>query len=121
MKNTSLYEECEITETIPFNVYSIESYEYIENENKIHITNFSIEFKPQQVSSLKNTSSISTDFSQPSSLPEQPLFDQSQLMQIYLNSNKDSSIQTTSARRQMIPLQQVLKGPLHSFSKFLRQ
>jgi len=122
MKDASLYEECEISETIPLNVYSIESYEYIENGNQIDISNFSIEFKPQQVSSLKNTPSVSKTYSQqPSSLPQQPLFDQSQLMQIYLSSNKVYSTEPTSARRQMIPLGQVSKGPLHSLSKFLRQ
>jgi hypothetical protein len=109
MKDTSLYEECEIVEKTPFEAFSIEKYQFIEKEKVIHISNFNIEFKKLMRSSSLPPSSLPSSSLPPPSLPpyslppyslpslppslppppsHQTLFDQSLLKQIHQNSKK---------------------------------
>ena len=140
MKDTLLYEECEIVENIPFQALSIEKYEYIEKEEELHISNFTIEFKQLQPSSLQTSC-----FEQPVEM----LFDQSLLKQIHQNSKKREKIETslvsefseepeqltlqqplvhqTSLKllqtqgRSMTPLGQVLKGQIPLLNRLPRK
>jgi hypothetical protein len=100
MKDTLLYEECEIVELTPFQAFSIEKYEYIEKDQLIYTANFSIEFKQ-----VLNSSSL-----QP--LVE-TLFDQSLLIQIHQNSKKREKKEAfLESETLQEPEQQTLQQPL---------
>jgi hypothetical protein len=111
MKQSSLYEKCELLETnIPLDTFSINEYKYIEENNILYINNYSIEFTQELeesvVSSLLDEQMVSSDCKTSSShqqvqekqRPQQPqedpsgqqgLFDQSLLKQLHKNSKKD--------------------------------
>ena len=139
MKDTLLYEECEIVENTPFQALSIEKYEYIEKEDELHISNFTIEFKQVQPSSLQPSFQKSDEM----------LFDQSLLKQIHQNSKKREKIEVSlvaeiseepeqlpslqplvhqtslkllqSQGRSMTPLGQVLKGQIPLLNRLPRK
>jgi hypothetical protein len=134
MKDTLLYEECEIVENTPFQALSIEKYEYIEKEDELHISNFTIKFKQLLPSFQKS---------------DEMLFDQSLLKQIHENSKKREKIEAslvaetleepeqlpllqplvhqTSLKllqtqgRSMMPLGQVLKGQIPLLNRLPRK
>jgi hypothetical protein len=104
MKDTLLYEECEMVELTPFQAFSIEKYEYIEKDEVVYTSNFSIQFK--QV--------LNSSDDQLSSQPlVETLFDQSLLIQIHQNSKKKEQIQASLELETLqLPEQQTLQQPL---------
>lgn len=115
MKESSLYEKCELMEkNIPLDTFSIDKYEYIEENNILYINNYSIEFKQQLENSsypisVINDSSLSfpplpllqqelKEYSHedlplyqehPLPLEQQGLFDQSLLKHLHKTSKKE--------------------------------
>jgi len=98
MKDTLLYEECEIVENTPFQAVSIEKYNYIEEDETIHISNFTIKFKQVQPFFQKSV---------------ETLFDQSLLKQIHQNSRKKERTEVSlTLDPSPEPEQQTLQQPL---------